>query len=109
MLVENEMQYSIDPGGVECEFVWNRKFIFVESLISETAQHITYDPSGVGIAFTAFFFYRHATPLGSALHLRFFFYRHSIPLGSVVMNDFFGRLLCNLNMYLEKGKSKFIT
>ena len=25
------------------------------------------------------------------------------------MNDFFGRLLCNLNMYLEKGKSKFIT
>ena len=68
MSVEEVCITNHDPVGVECELAWNRKLIFVESFISETVQHITYDPSGVGIAFTAFFFYRHATPPGSILH-----------------------------------------
>ena len=61
-----------DPGGVECEFVWNRKLIFVESFISETVQHVTYDPSGVGIAFTAFFS-TDIRPLWGRLYIYVFF------------------------------------
>ena len=62
MLVENEMQYSIDPGGVECET--ERYFKLIDRIIDWEYQNI-YDPSGVEII-DHIFFYQYVTPLGSA-------------------------------------------
>ena len=108
MLVENLFVTNYDPVGVECELAWNRKLIFVESFISETVQHITYDPSGVGIALTSFstdmrplwgrfcihrvFFLPTCNPSGVDIALTFFFYRHETPLGSVINDAVF---FCN--------------